>query len=75
MRFIHLPLIMQPNTVVDVGDLTPEQADNSITTIFGGITVSYCMIIGLMKYNAMQYWIKSNVHYMLPVCRMSQNAE
>lgn len=35
---------VQPNAVVDVDDLTPEQADNAATIIFGGITVSFVMI-------------------------------
>ena len=43
--------ILQPGATVDVNDLTPEQAENSVTIVFGGITVRlvaplnhYCII-------------------------------
>jgi len=31
--------ILQPGATVDVNDLTPEQAENSVTIVFGGVTV------------------------------------
>ena len=31
--------ILQPGATVDVNDLTPEQVENSVTIVFGGITV------------------------------------
>lgn len=43
--------ILQPGATVDVNDLTPEQAENSVTIVFAGITVRlvaplihYCVI-------------------------------